>query len=64
MTATCKTQGKFMYPSQARAIKVALASSRKRGTALRVYRHTGPEGCGHWHLTKAPRLDTNSEVAS
>lgn len=61
MTATCPSQGKFMYPSQTRAIKVALASSRKRGVPLRVYFH---RECKSWHLTRSARLDTNSEVAS
>lgn len=47
----CKTHGKFMYPSQTRAIKVALASSRKRGVALRTYFH---KDCRSWHLTRQP----------
>ena len=54
----CKTHGKFMYPSQTRAIKVALASSRKRGAALRVYFH---KDCHSFHLTKQP---LRQEVAS
>lgn len=61
MTAVCKTQGKIMYPSQTRAIKVALASSRKRGVPLRIYFH---RECKSYHLTKRRLGDTNtSEVA-
>jgi hypothetical protein len=47
----CETHKKICYPSQTRAIRVALASSRKRGTPLRVYFH---KACGSHHLTKQP----------
>lgn len=60
MTATCPSQGKFCYPSQTRAIKVALASSRKRGVPLRVYFH---RECKSWHLTRSARRDNNASSA-
>ena len=55
----CKTQDKQRYPSKGAAIRAALSYSKKRGTALRVYRHGA---CGGWHLTKRPKRDNDSEV--
>lgn len=49
-----------MYPSQTRAIKVALASSKKRGVPLRVYFH---RECKSWHLTRSARRDNNASSA-
>ncbi|MEU7822458.1 hypothetical protein [Catellatospora sp. NPDC049133] len=48
MKRTCATCGKNAYPSQDRAISVALRCSRQRGTALRVYHCPQHEA---WHLT-------------
>lgn len=62
----CDSQHKKRYPSQAAAIRAALAYSKKRGVALRTYRHKGPKGCGGWHVTKKARFDfdTNAGRAS
>ncbi|MFC7247610.1 hypothetical protein ACFQO7_34540 [Catellatospora aurea] len=51
MKRTCATCGKKSYPSQERAISVALRCSRLRGTALRVYHCPQHET---WHLTSRP----------
>lgn len=57
----CATQSKKMYPSQMSAIRAAISYSKKRGTPLRVYRHS----CGAWHLSKKPlNVDTNDERRS
>lgn len=48
MKRTCAACGKNAYPSQDRAISVALRCSRLRGTALRVYHCPQHES---WHLT-------------
>lgn len=51
MKRTCATCGKKSYPSQERAISVALRCSRLRGTPLRIYRCPRHES---WHLTSRP----------
>lgn len=43
--------GKVRYTSERTAIRRAIASSRRAGLALRVYRCPDCEG---WHLTKKP----------
>ena len=48
----CGVQKKFCYPSKVAAINSAIRSSRKRGTALRVYWHAD---CKSYHLTSQPR---------
>lgn len=57
----CSVQQKTCYPSETAAIRAALAYSRKRGVALRHYRHGA---CGSWHLTSRPKVDTNRERAN
>jgi hypothetical protein len=48
----CKIHGKRMHPTQASAIRGALAASKKRGTPLRTYYD---RECKSWHLTKLPK---------
>lgn len=58
----CPEHNKICYPTERHAIRSALASSRKRGTPLRVYFHAA---CRSHHLTKRPLFDTNDgQVAS
>lgn len=54
----CRTQGKQCYPSKGAAIRAALSYSKRRGVALRVYRHGA---CGGFHLTRQQRDNGNRE---
>lgn len=47
----CAATGKLRFPDWDTAAHAALVSSKKRGTALRVYTC---EHCGSHHLTKRP----------
>lgn len=56
----CPAQGKQCYPTQTAAIRAALSYSKRRGTPLRVYRHS----CGSWHLTRTPLRDNGNRKVS
>lgn len=43
-------QGKIAYTSRSDA-KTALKRGRENMSVKRVYKHTGPDGCGYFHLT-------------
>lgn len=43
-------QGKIAYTSRSDA-KTALKRGRKNKSVKRVYKHTGADGCGYFHLS-------------
>lgn len=53
----CPVSDKDRHPSQVSAIRAALSYSRKRGTALRIYRCSDCDG--GYHLTSQPKTTSS-----